>query len=402
MVIKRIYITLTIGLALLLNLRCKEPYVLPSSSANLNILVVEGIINSGDQSTNIRLSRTVNLTDTVKSVPELNAQVSVESDASPNGSLVMALTDQGGGNFTAFSGLNLDANRKYRLRIVTSNNKNYVSDFVPVKNSPPIDSLGFEVKGDGVYVYSGTHDPNNNTRYYRWDYTETWIVHSKYPSDFEAITNPKDTIISRPTQDQIYTCYTSDASSTIVLNSSSKLSQDVITHNLMAIVPSNSEKIRNEYCITVNQYALTEDAFNYWQNLKKNTEQLGSIFDAQPSQIKGNIHCVEKPDEVVLGFITAGAASQKRLFVGNSSVPQGWLRTESLPYDDCHLDSLYFVDPKTKTDKTQILYPGGEIPIGAIVNGQEVIIGYSASSTFCVDCRLRGTNIRPYFWIDKF
>jgi len=400
--IRRSFITLIIGFLFLSEYGCKQPYILPDSSSNNNSLVVEGVINTGSGPTTIKLSRTIKLTDTVNTVPELNAKVTIESDASPGGTPVLTLVNSTPGRYTT-TATGLSAANNYRLRIVTSAGKTYLSDFVPVKNSPPIDSLGFEVAADGVHIYSDAHDPTNNTRYYRWDYTETWIIHSAYQSYFEVVTYPKDTIINRPPQDEIYTCWQSDTSSTIILNSSAKLSQDVIAHNPVAFAASTSEKIGLEYSITVTQYALTSDAFNFWQNLKLNTEQLGSIFDAQPSQLQGNIHCISNPSEPVRGYVSAGATSQKILFIGASSLPQYWYRTISLPYTHvCLEDSVYYVNPKTGANDVLQFYHGIGVPLEAIVNPLEQILGYSSSSPFCVDCRFRGTNIRPPFWVDKF
>ena len=397
---KRFKATLIIGLVLLINLRCREPYVLPASAKNVNVLVVEGVINTGSDSTIIRLSRTVKLTDTINSIPEKGATVTL---ADPSGSALASFTEIRNGYYYT-PGLNNNAVPDiYRLKIVTSAGKTYLSDVLPVKNSPPIDSLTFGIKSNGIEIYSAAHDPTNNSRYYRWDYKENWIIHSAYQSDLEALTTPIDTIITRPPQDEIFICWANVASSTIVLNSTATLSQDVITHNSIAFVASSSEKLSNEYCITVNQYALTKDAFNYWQNIKKNTEQLGSIFDAQPSQINGNIHSVNNPSEPVIGFITMGRYAQKRLFIGNSQLPALWFEQIQNPYNGCALDSLYFVDPaRNKTNSTLILYPGFETPLLPISNQQEVLIGYSASRSVCVDCRFRGTTTRPSFWIDKF
>jgi hypothetical protein len=400
MAIKRIYVAAIAGIALLAGLRCRQPYILPVNSTNNHYLVVEGIINTGDGLTTIKLSRNVRLSDSVNTKPELNATVSIESDATPEGTSLGQLTDNGNGTYTIIASGISPAN-KYRLRIVTSTGKVYLSDFVPVKNSPPIDSLSFQVMSNGVQVYSATHDPANNTRYYRWDYSETWIVHSDYESIYEAVTTPTDTIINRPAKDQIYTCYTSAASTSIVLNSSAKIAQDVIVHNPVVFVGSTSEKLKTEYSVTVTQYALTADAFNYWQLLKKNTELLGSIFDAQPSQIGGNIHSVDNPSELVIGYISAGASTQKILFIGNSSTPQVWTRTIPSPYNDCVIDSLYYVGPITHKNDVAALYAGGEIPILPIVDPHEIIVGFAVSSDYCVDCRFRGTNVRPAFWIDK-
>jgi hypothetical protein len=242
-------------------------------------------------------------------------------------------------------------------------------------------------------VYSGTHDPKNNTRYYRWDYDEAWVVYSYFDSHLETVTIPKDSVVERPTQDEIDSCWISGHSSTLVLNSSAKLSQDIITDNPVAFVSSASEKLVSAYSILLRQYALTEDAFNYWQNLKTNTEQLGSIFDAQPSQIQGNIHCTSNPSEPVLGYIGGGVVTKKRIFVYKNALP-GWRQVN--PYDaGCILDTLALPDlPR--------LFETTAIPVDGIYNAHVVLIGYSiAVSRTCVDCTVRGTNRKPIYWISK-
>ena len=81
--------------------------------------------------------------------------------------------------------LNLVLNQEYRLRITTSNGKEYLSDYVIAKKTPLIDSLGFRQEDKGVQVYVNAHDDSNNTRYYRWDFDETWEIKSYYYSLFK-------------------------------------------------------------------------------------------------------------------------------------------------------------------------------------------------------------------------
>jgi hypothetical protein len=394
---KRIYTALIVaGVALLVYAGCKQPYILPASSTDVKILVVEGLINTGADSTIVHLSRTVNLTDTAKSTPELNATIQIESD----GNAVYPLLEMGNGYYFA-PPLNLNGTAKYRLKIITLNNKVYQSDFVQAKNAPPVDSVNYEVKSNGIEIYSATHDATNKSRYYRWDFQETWVIHAEYSSLLKALNHPKDTIVYKDGADLHYTCWSSDASSTIVLNSSAKLSEDFIAHNPVAFVPSNSEKLKTEYSILVRQYALTKEAFDYFQNLKLNTEQLGSIFDAQPSQLTGNVHSVSNPNEPVLGYVSAGTSTQKRLFIGNSSLPPQWDSSIASPYTACGLDSLYFKNPKTGNNDVLLLYQTGLVPVTAIFSLKRELIGYSASTPFCTDCTFRGSSIRPSYWIDK-
>ncbi len=372
-------------------LGCKKPYTPNIISSNNNYLVVEGNINTGTDSTTIRLSRTVNLSSGVNINPELNATVAIQD----NQNQTYNLHSIGGGIYTSAI-LTLDNTRTYRLNITTSDGKTYQSDYVPAMASPPIDSIGFTVQNNGIQIYVNTHDPNNKTHYYRWDYNETWIFHARYESDY--ISNDSTDLVIRPINKQIYQCWGSSISTVITLGSSAKLAQDVIYQSPIIFIPSTSEKIESRYSILLKQYAMTSDGYNYYSILKKNTEQLGSIFDAQPSQLTGNIHCTTDATLPVIGYITAGAIQQKRVYINNSQLPT-WQPT--YPYD-CGLDTaLYMTKPPQSINQVlQILVPqpNSDIPVYAIFGNGPNPIGYTYSDPECTDCSIRGTLIKPSFW----
>lgn len=376
---------------------CKQPYIAPAISSGANYLVVEGFINAGSNaadSTVFRLSRTVNLSGKTSSKPELKATVTV-IDSVPGATFNLDIPEAGKGKYAYDFALGLPSPSKCRLKIVTSNGKIYLSDFVDVRTTPPIDSVGYTKQSNGIQLYSNAHDPTNNTRYYRWDYTETWLFHAKYESQY--ITNGHQ-IVPRTRDQFTYFCYQSDTSSSIILNSSAKLSKDVIDHNPLVFIPSTSEKIEARYSIFLRQYAITKEAYDFWQNLRKNTEQLGSIFDAQPSEISGNIHCTTNPSEPVIGYLSATNAQTKRIFIDNNELPRDWL--PNYPYQ-CEEDSLLFcrgVPCKDEVALYLIDINSGNIATGAILDQDTNLIGYRSTDRKCVDCTLRGTTRQPDFW----
>ncbi len=382
---------------LVLGAACKKPYDPPAITASGSYLVVQGTINAGSDSTIITLSRTVSLSAANAINPVPGATVAVEGDQNT----VYPLTEASGGRYVS-AGLNLNTSHSYRISIKT-NNETYYSDYVPVLNAPPIDSLYFTVNNNGLNIYSTAHDPTNTVQYYRWDYQETWIIHSNYPS---GVISNGDTVIYRQPSEQIYTCWQNQASSSILIASTAKLSKAVIANNLITEIGSTAEKIGSEYSILLRQYALTPDAYNFYFNLKKNTEQLGSIFDAQPSQNNGNIHSVSNPAEPVIGYISVGNSSSKRIFIKSQQLP-AWVPDKAYP--NCQLDTELYVyyPPGSKVPVNEvdeyINYNKGNIanpliPVAPISRPGQPPIGYSASDRECVDCTLRGTNQQPAFW----
>src|SRR5215471_1504426 len=117
---------------------CREPYTPPSIKNENHYLVVNGFINSGNDSTIFFLGRTVGLTDSTINPPELNAQVSILGEFGENYPLV----NFGNGEYATGS-LALNPSETYQLHIITSNGKEYLSDSIPVLQTPPIDSLNW-------------------------------------------------------------------------------------------------------------------------------------------------------------------------------------------------------------------------------------------------------------------
>src|ERR1700679_362729 len=156
-------------------LSCKKPYNAQITSTATGILAVDGAIISGD-STFLTLSRTTALNDTTQNKPELKAILSVEDDQGK----LYSFTETGKGGY-AMGINNFSPARQYRLDIKTTDGKIYQSDFVPMKVTPPIDSVYFAETSDAqVLFFADTHDATTNTRYYRCDYRETYEYTSLY------------------------------------------------------------------------------------------------------------------------------------------------------------------------------------------------------------------------------
>ncbi|MBS1527584.1 MAG: DUF4249 domain-containing protein [Bacteroidetes bacterium] len=409
----QLLICFLIALIAVLAHSCRKAYDPPVISAPNSYLVIEGNISSGSDSTFIRLSRTVRLSSKKTPAPETNAMVTVEGDQNTS----YPLTEIKPGTY-ATAGLNLDPSHKYRLNVKTSTGKQYVSDYVPVLDAPPIDSVNYDANGNlgqaGMNIYVTTHDPANKVQYFRWDYTETW----EFQSAFESVYYSNgDTVLPRNLNtDNIYQCWRSDSSNTVLLGNTARLTKSVIAGKPIAFINSSSEKVTVEYSILVREYALTSDAYNFYSELQKNTEQLGSIFDAQPSEVRGNIHCVGDPQEPVIGYVSAGAVSSKRIFVMASHLPV-WNAVTFYTLDGCRLAGdpgdptesccLYrFTDKLGRLQNQVNDYINYNIshtidpltPVNSIGFPGQPPLGYTAAQPECVDCTLRGTNVKPAFW----
>jgi hypothetical protein len=371
---------------------CKESYEPPALADTNSFLVVEGFINI-DSVTTIRLSRSTRLKDTSKVVPEQNAVLNLEDETNR----LYPFSPQGAGAYT-LAPAGLASGRKYRLRIKTGSSGEYLSDFIEAGKTPEIDSINFKIRNNGVQFYANTHDQENKTRYYRWEYYETWL----YSSLYESTVQYHDSVLeTRAFNNQIYFCWQTLRSNNILLGSSANLSEDVIKDGPVSFVSAASGKLTYGYSILIRQYALSEEAYNYWLNLKKNTEQLGSIFDAQPSIASGNIHCLSNPAEPVIGYLSASTTTAKRFYFDNKFLPlNSPFYTGPPSSESCEYRSISISPRSTFSSRVFDTFSSGYyIPTNPISVAGQGTIAYSYARKDCVDCRLKGgTNVKPNFW----
>ncbi|TPE39579.1 DUF4249 domain-containing protein [Pontibacter mangrovi] len=369
-------------MALLLN-GCIEPYAPEVLEAPNSYLVVNGFINANGP-TNVQLLRTQNLNEEVPPPAETGATVSIEAENGEN----YRLSETEAGYYTV-GNLGLSPANKYRLYIKTSDGEEYLSEFVAVKQTPEVGAVTWKPIDEEVQLYVSAQDPENDTRYYRWEYESTWQFRSAL---FTNLKFDGDTVVYRTDSDEeIYYCWRSDHSTTIELSNSTRLSQDVISNYKLLTIPHNSEKLAIKYSILVKQYALTREAYEYWETLKKNTESIGTLFDPLPSQLKGNIRNIHNPDEPVVGFVSASTMQEKRIFIDHKELPKEW----RLYLPMCTVDTLLFEDRSVK----DLFQGGGLMPVFELyAPSGPFVIGYTYGAKSCVDCRTKGTNVKPAFW----
>ncbi|MCF0071996.1 DUF4249 domain-containing protein [Dyadobacter sp. CY261] len=371
--LKRVWVTFGIlaAIGLIVN-SCIEPFSPPEVSNPGTYLVVDGFLNVNGDTSTILLSHTQATADDKAVEMESGAYIAVDAE---NGE-TYAFHDMGNGSYKLpASAFNQDV--KYRLRIKRLNGKEYESDFVVVSKTPPIDSITYRVAAsrNAMLIYVNTHDANNATRFYRWNFDETYEYRMPY---YSSLTRdiPNQTII--PRQDNINVCWRTLQSRDIKLGSTIKLSQDIIRDLPINVVNIATNKLYFGYSILVRQYGLSREAFEYWTDLAKTTQGTGSLFDPQPSQVTGNIHNKADVKELVFGYFSAAQEQTKRVFI----------RERLGEYPRCSApDTLNYKEALEGGGVLLYYYQG--MPKS----------GYLSTSESCADCRSQGgTTTKPSFW----
>jgi len=366
--------TITAILLIVFSMSCKEEYMPPNGALEKPLLVVEANLDPSN-TTSITLSRTTNLNDPTVIRTENNAVVTVED----KNNTVFSLTNRGNGLYTG--NLNLVINNEYRLRI-KNGGKEYLSDWVKTIFNPPLDSISWKEEEDGVHIYVNTNDPTHTTKYFRWDYNETWEIRTRYFSEYIYI-NGGLRRRNLPAED-VSVCWKFSPSTGIFLANSERLQTGIISQSPIVFIPRGDEKLLVRYSIIAKQYALEENAYNFFEIMKKNTEDIGSFFGPLPSELRGNIHCLTDPGEPVIGFVTSSAATQKRIFIHESEV-SNW-RT----FYQC--EEIFVPNNR---DSINYFAGVGWIPVYYSMP----IDKYFFTSPYCADCKSRGgINIKPTYW----
>lgn len=363
---------------------CLDPYEPPVSDVNVDLLVVDGFINVTDQSASVRLTRSLPLV-AAATVPSIgDAQVSIERDDG----ITVPLQHSGNGKYE-ISQVAWNMNAQYRLSVDLTSGENYRSDFITLTNSPAIDSITYREGKDALNFYVHTHDPTGVTRYFKWDYEETWEHTASFVSFFKLVGGQA---VERTVDERIHICWTDAPSTAIRVYNASRLSEAVVSDFLLNSVPAGSEQLSRRYSIKVKQRTLTEAEFNFWDQLKNTTEDIGGLFDPLPYSVFGNIRGVNNT-KTVLGYFGGGEVQEQRIFVNLSELPRNIaLKTMR---SRCYPEEIQSVS----IDDLRAMSPASTILLDPIYVQGGGIVGYTYSYPSCADCRTQGgTTRRPDFW----
>jgi hypothetical protein len=369
----RSFLTLLLVLPIFIQ-SCIEPFSPPEIALTERALVIDGYLNLNGYESTISLSRTGTLSEYIRNYKESLAQVTAENEQGEKYPFV----EEELGTYK-LQPLMLSTTLKYRLHIKTADGKEYLSKWVEPRIAPEIDAITYKYdpNRDAVVISVNTHDPANNTKFYRWTFQQTYQYSSAFYSGLEHEVDEETeevSIVQR--KENINVCWKTLSSTNISLGSTVKLSSDIIQEMPINIVPVSTNYFRQKYSILVRQSALSEEGFRYWTSLSKSTQGTGTLFDPQPSQVTGNFTNTSDPKELVFGYFSAGAESSKRIFI-NEALGR---------YPSCNgPDTLTLAEAK-EFNGYLLSYDNS----GGFVY---------ASDAYCADCRVQGgTIVKPSFW----
>ncbi len=277
------------------------------------------------------------------------------------------------------------------MKIELSSGERYVSEQMLPIVTPEIIDAGFKRDEEGVEVFVTTQG-NANADDFLWTFEETWIYRPRIRSPYIYVTELRD-VRERRGVEQNSLCFKTEPSPGILLETSSRFKDQVVFQKTITEIPVGNERIMERYSILVSQKGLASKDVPFWEILKKNTEDIGSIFSPLPSLIGGNIKSLDAAKNPVIGQVSLGVIRQKRVYINLAEVsPWNYLDPK---FNDCVIGE----EAVLRSDYQTIFGSGAVVPARPLMVGT-TIIGYYPSSKRCTDCSLYASKTKPSFWID--
>lgn len=298
---------------------CVERIELDESLAGASLLVVDGGVTDAAGPYEVTLSYTSPTLEAYRGEVLSGAEVYIADEEENRANLTETPEDPGTyrTDSASFRGA---VGRTYTLHIITPDGQTYASRPETMLPVAPIDSIYFELESRprvsaigtlsdewGLQFYVKTRGGDDKASYYRWRWTETF-----------QFTAP----LTLPMQLSTPICYQSVGSARFInIATTEGLRRNRIEQQPLNFVVKAGRKLLTRYSLLVQQHSLTERAYTFWENIRAQQEEAGSVFAPPPSPIAGNVYRVEDEREVVLGYFQASAVTEQRIFVTRSQVP---------------------------------------------------------------------------------
>lgn len=294
------------------------------------IISIEGDILAGDWTTVLVTgSQALATTDLP---PLIDATVYVESR---NGQRKNAVrVEAGTGDFAEHAYYlidtrKLDVSQQCRL-VVVIEGTTYACDWQDIRRTSQVDSLSYQIAEDREWmdICVSAHGEADGG-YYRWIGREVY----EYKADFQA------TVYFDPAADSVtyfadganyYYCWMRRSAPDIMTASTLQMEQDRLVDYPVMSINCRDERISYYYKISLIQESISEDAWRYWNNIARNSSEVGGLFSPQPSEIRGNIHNLQDTTEYVIGYISASQVSEARIMIPNHAT-QFYVAPEGFP-----------------------------------------------------------------------
>ena len=374
---------------------CIEEYKIPTtlSVPHEAELVIQGRILAGEESV-IYISKTMPLGEIKPEAPITHAKVTVigqngyKSSSGKFDELQVAYL---------IETKELSNNTQYAVK-VELDGEIYQSEFQPIYDTPEIEEITYKEREDGISIHVSTSNTDDGARGYMWSYEEDWEFHADI--NMNALSNGillyNDAFYQLNAHNNpYYYCWKHQNSRNIFIYSTENLNENKVKEHELFRIPIDDSRISYIYCVSIKQWCLSSEAYNYFRTVELHTEDTGGLFSPMPVEISGNVICTSNPEIKAHGYVIASNVKTKRLFIYASDfqniIPEYSNCVYRYGWEDEKMSPNWMKSWWEDLDKygDVIFTPQGNIDLQSIKYRKE-----------CVDCRetAGATKKRPDFW----
>jgi hypothetical protein len=113
-------------------------------------------------------------------------------------------------------------------------------------------------------------------------------------------------------------CWVTEYSQNAMVSNNQNAKRPEFNNVQVAQVPVTWKKFQAKFYIKVEQLNLSEEVYEFWKNVQSQQDGTGSIFQPNVIQIKGNIRCVNDPEQEVAGIFSVAGSTTRDLFIKRS------------------------------------------------------------------------------------
>lgn len=377
-------------LTILLN-GCTETYPLLSSTYE-EAIVVEATLTNEVKNQEIKITKTSKFEDQNTQI-ESGAKVIVKDNQGNE-----HLFEENLGVYQSQSAFQILPERQYTLEITTKDGKIYQSTPETMPAVSPIQNVLTSVVTNkdnetGVQINVNSYDPTRASKYYRYEYEETYKIIAPRWSSLRTIVTGPESVELIANDANTRTCYSTKKSTDIILVNTNDQTEDRVNLPIRFINQDNYI-IGHRYSILVKQYVENLAAFTFHRTMRDIAGSSSILSPKQPGLISGNIKCVTNPNTKVIGYFGVSSFSQQRIFFNYSDLFPG----KPSPYfNTCEDISFLFCFVGIDCSGESMIYNIEKNLMTYITNRGT---NYTMVDVECGDCTSFSSNVIPSFWTE--
>lgn len=369
---------------------CVDPFI-PEIASYDDVLYIECLLNNDTVQ-----PQTVKISHSTPIISETESQ-GIIRPAYVSGAIVVVhgpeneiheFTETDPGRYIADPEFIPSPGNAYSLSVILGENI-YESDLEVMKECPQIDSISHKHTVerlsesspiyDGYSFYVSTHEEDEGPSYYRWQSDATYFFRSFY--DASHIWDGRNQIPAN--NNDVKYCWITNKMKGIYSSNTEGLSVNSIIETPLHFQSQFGDALSIRYSLNVKQYSISETAWQFWDDMARQVNDNGGMYDTQPFRIQGNIRCTSDPSVLVTGIFEVAGYSEKRIYVDRP------MEFDIIPVF-CQWEEIGTRD-----------LPWYQIPRGSYIVYDYNAGAYFYSSPQCFDCTLKGGSLeKPAFWED--